>query len=164
MTGPKWGRQMTIMKIMTTIVILHDCTLENRQLSLERNVQPLFYRYTASMERKSLTLRALRHCTQKCCHCSQAPPWGDEASQKASRLESTNMLSHEDDKAPHQTHAHTKGPFGMLTMLASQWTGLGEPNTHSQWTPSCCHGTKNISWAMPDRGAVTRPSTGFKIK
>lgn len=157
---------MTIMKIMTTVVILHDCILENRQINLEQNGQPLFcnYCYAASMDRKSFTLCALRYCTQKCCHCSQSPPWGDGASQKASRLESTNMLSHEDDKAPHQTHAHTKGPSGMRTMLAFQWTGLGAPNTHSQWTPSRCYGTKNISRAMLDRGTITRPSNRFKIK
>lgn len=66
-------------------------------------------------------------------------------SERPSRRES-NMLSHEDDKAPHQTHPHTKGIFGMLTMLAFHWTAMGASKGHPAHTPTGlrastrCHG------------------------
>lgn len=54
------------------------------------------------------------------------------ASQKASRLESTNTLSHEDDEAHHEMHE-------MLTMLAFHSTAIGAPHKHQtvepKWLP-----------------------------
>lgn len=54
---------------------------------------------------------------------------------KASHRES-NMLSYEDDKAPHQTRLRTKGIFGMLTMLAFHGTGMGFPKVHPLHSPT----------------------------
>lgn len=59
----------------------------------------------------------------------------DGPSQRASRGESTNMLSHEDDEAPHQTHPRTqRGSLGHLTMLLFHYIRASESPTR-QTTP-----------------------------
>lgn len=91
---------------------------------------------------------ALRHCTQK---SGATAPQGDGASQKASRLESTNMLSHEDDEAHHQMNPH-RDLQGCSQCWPFTQRPLVLPTNTRQWNPSGCHSTENIIQTMPSRG------------
>lgn len=73
------------------------------------------------------------------------------ASQKASHLESTNTLSHEDDEAHHQMHPH-RDLLGCSQCWPFTQPPLVLPTSTKQWNPSGCQSTENRIQTMPSRG------------
>lgn len=106
-----------------------------------------------STETYILAPSALRHCTQKsgATAISLLKETGPHKS-----LESTNMLSHEDDEAHHQMRPHRDLQGCSQCWPFTQWPLLLPTNTR-QWNPSGCHSTENIIQTMPSRGGCHKP-------
>lgn len=71
---------------------------------------------------------------------------GADSSERPTRRES-NMLPHEDDKAPHQTHPHTKGIFGDADNVGLSSNGHGCFQRAPSTNPHTGHSSFNsLSW------------------